>query len=90
MKFFIALKTVEYSVTGLGRKGKNPTCILGTNVFDRMTHIPAQDGIMVSSDSGIILWELLIMNSHFSNSSLDVWSKYNSFWTRNESLSGRF
>ena len=55
IKFFIALKTVEYSVTGLGRKGRNPTCILRTNVFDRSAHIPAQDGIMVSSETGIIL-----------------------------------
>ena len=55
VKFFIALKTAEYSVTGLGRKRRNPTCILRTNVFDRSAHIPAQDGIMVSSETGIIL-----------------------------------
>ena len=36
-------------------------------------------------DSGIILCKLLIMNS-----SVDVWSKYNSFWTQNESPSGSF
>ena len=37
-----------------------------------------------------MLCELLIMNSYFSNSSLDVWSKYNSFWTWNVSLSRGF
>ena len=30
------------------------------------------------------------MNSHFSNTSLDVWSKYKSFWTWHESLSQGF
>ena len=79
MKFFIALRKVEYSVTGLGRKGRNLMCILGTNVFDRSAHITVQDGIMLSFASGIILCELLIMNSYFSNSPLDVWYKYNSF-----------
>ena len=29
------------------------------------------------------------MNLHFSNSALDVWSKYNSFWTWNKSLRRR-
>ena len=37
-------------------------CILGASVFDRCTRIPAQDEIVVSSDSGIIIWEQLIMN----------------------------
>ena len=87
VKFFIALKAVKYSVTGLGR---NPTCILGANVFDRSARIPVQEGIMLSFDSGIILCELLIMNSYFSNSFLYVWSKYNSFWTWKDSLSRSF
>ena len=90
VKFFIVQKTVEYSVPALGKKGRNPTCVLGTNVFDRSARIPAQEGIMLSFDWSNILWELLIMNSCFSNSFLDVCSKYNSFWTRNDSLSGSF
>ena len=35
-------------------------------MFDRSARIFTQDGIMVSSDLGIMLWELLIMNPHFS------------------------
>ena len=31
-------------------------------MIDTGAPIPAQDGIVVSSDSGIILWKLLIMN----------------------------
>ena len=78
VKFFIPLKTVEYSVTELGRKRKNPTCILRTNIFDYLIvclSIPAQEGIMVSSNSGI-------------NLCLDVWSKRNSVSTSNKSVSG--
>ena len=50
VKFFIAQKTVEYSVPALAKEGRNPTCVLGTNMFDRSARIPAQEEIMLSFD----------------------------------------
>ena len=44
MEFSIAVKTVEYSVTGNGRKGRKPTCINGTLAEDNKACIPAHDG----------------------------------------------
>ena len=43
-------------------------------------------------NSGVfwLMYYTLGAADNFSNSSLDVWSKYNSFWTSNESLSGSF